>query len=202
MSSSLKRRSVRSAAELALLPPAAFAVHQLRYLLAYGGGTTLELERTGHNYLHSAVPWIVMLLALVAGQFLRALGRAAARQTSLPRYTLSLTGMWLVCTTVLVAVFATQEFLEGMFITGHPAGLVGIFGYGGWWAVPAAACVGLVLAAWFHGARWVVRQVARRFASAFPRPRRARLSFSFPAAATPTSAAPLARGWSQRGPPA
>ena len=43
-----------------------------------------------------------------------------------------------------------------MFATGHPAGLTGIFGYGGWWAIPAALCVGLVLAAVFHGARWVL----------------------------------------------
>ena len=43
-----------------------------------------------------------------------------------------------------------------------PLGLAGIFGYGGWWAVPAAVCVGLVLAAVFHGARWVLDEVAQR----------------------------------------
>ena len=78
-----------------------------------------------------------------------------AGQRSVQRYTVSLLGLWLACSAALVAIFATQEFLEGLFATGHPAGLVGIFGFGGWWSIPAALCVGLVLAAVFHGARWV-----------------------------------------------
>ena len=57
-------------------------------------------------------------------------------------------------------------------MTGHPAGLVGIFGYGGWWAVPAALGVGLVLAAAFQGARWVLRETARRRALAVALPAR------------------------------
>ncbi len=36
-----------------------------------------------------------------------------------------------------------------MVLVGHPAGLVGVFGYGGWWAIPVAICIGLVLAAVF-----------------------------------------------------
>ena len=31
-----------------------------------------------------------------------------------------------------------QELLEGLLSTGHPDGLVGIFGEGGWWSVPIA----------------------------------------------------------------
>lgn len=69
----------------ALLPPAAFAVHQLRYMLAYGAGSGSELERTGHSYLHSVVPWLVMLLAMAAGGFLSLLGRALSAQRSLRR---------------------------------------------------------------------------------------------------------------------
>ena len=46
-------------AYIALLPPAAFAVHQLRYWLAYGSRAGIELQRTGHSYLHSVVPWLV-----------------------------------------------------------------------------------------------------------------------------------------------
>ena len=109
-------------AYIALLPPAAFAVHQLRYWLAYGSRAGIELQRTGHSYLHSVVPWLVLLLALTIGGFLRALGRAFAGHTSPARFTLSLTAMWLVCSPALVAIFACQEFLEGLFATGHPAG--------------------------------------------------------------------------------
>jgi len=185
---------------IALLSPGAFAVHQLRYLLAYGSGAGAELQRTGHSYLHSLVPWIVLLLALVAGGFLRALGRAFSGHTSLPRYTLSFAALWVACASALVAIFACQEFLEGLFATGHPAGWVGVFGYGGWWSIPAAACVGLVLAAVLHGARWVLQEVAYRrsgirvswgLAPGVPRP--------VVVAAAPV--APLAIGWSTRGPP-
>ena len=188
-------------AHVALLPPAAFAVHQLRYWLAYGNRAGIELQRTGHSYLHSVVPWLILLLALTIGVFLRALGRAFARHTSPARFTLSLTAMWLMCSAALVAIFACQEFLEGLFATGHPAGLNGIFGYGGGWSIPAALCVGLVLATVLHGARWLVREVARRRA-------RIRLAVIGPVtrAARPRDAvmvrlAPLVRGWSSRGPP-
>jgi hypothetical protein len=187
--------------QVALLPPAAFAVHQLRYLLAFGGGAGVELQRTGHSYLHSLVPWIVMLVALAVGGFLRALGRAFAGHRSLPCYTVSLAGMWLACSLCLIAIFVCQEFLEGLFAAGHPAGLAGIFGYGGWWAIPAAVCVGLVLAAWLHGARWVLDEVRRRRA----RVRRVRTG---PAPSVPAARdlllvalAPLVGGWSGRGPP-
>ena len=101
----------------------------------------------------------MLLIAISAGAFLRALGRALGGRCSLPRYTLSFAALWLVCAACLVAIYVCQEFLEGLFATGHPGGLVGIFGYGGWWSVPAALAVGLVLAAVFHGARWVLREV-------------------------------------------
>jgi hypothetical protein len=188
--------------QVALLVPAAFAVHQLRYLLAFGGGAGAELQRTGHSYLHSLVPWIVLVLALVVGRFLRELGRAFAGHSSVPRYAVSLAGMWVACSACLVAIFACQESLEGLFAAGHPAGLAGIFGYGGWWAIPAAVCVGLVLAAWFHGSRWVLSEVARR---------RRRTRATWIGAALPTrlptdvvlaQLPPLIGGWSPRGPPA
>jgi hypothetical protein len=192
---------VRSLGQIALMPAAAFAVHQLRYLLAFGGHAGVELQRTGHSYLHSVVPWIVLLIGLAFGEFMWRLGRATSAQRSVPRYTLSLAGLWLVCSAALVAIYVSQEFLEGLFATGHPAGLAGIFGYGGWWAIPAALWIGLVLAAVFHGARWALGAVARR-------------SRPFTAEPSPVAApvragsvllprlAPLAGGWSGRGPPA
>ncbi len=186
---------------VALLPPAAFAVHQLRYLLAYGGHAGVQLQRTGHSYLHSVVPWLVLLLALVVGGLLRALGRALAGQASLPRYSISLTGLWLVCSVSLIAIFACQEYLEGLLAYGHPAGLQGIFGYGGWWAIPAAVCVGLVLAACLHGARWGLREIARRRSRACPRRRAGTLLSPYCADFVSAPLAPLVGGWSGRGPP-
>ena len=164
---------------MALMPAAAFAVHQLRYLLAYGSGASAELQRTGHSYLHSVAPWIVSLLALAAGGFLWSLGRAVAGQRSVGRYAASLLGLWLVCSATLVGIFAAQEFLEGLFAIGHPAGWIAIFGYGAWWAIPAALCIGLVLAALFHGARWILDAVA----VARQRRARGRRTFARPAVA-------------------
>jgi hypothetical protein len=190
-----------AAARIALLPAAALAVHQLRYLLAYGSAAGMELERQGHSYLHSVVPWIVLVVALVVGGFLHALGRAFSGQTSVSRFSLSFTALWLVCAVALVAIYCCQEFLEGLFATGHPSGLVGIFGFGGWWAIPVAACVGLVLAAVFHGARWVLEEVAQRLDRARPRRRRCPEQLLRPPTVPAPRLAPLADGWSGRGPP-
>ena len=191
----------RRLAPLALMPAAAFAVHQLRYWLAFHGAAGIELQRQGHAYLHSLVPWIVLLIALAVGAFLRAFGRALGGHCSLPRYTVSFAVLWVVCAACLLAVYTSQEFLEGMFVTGHPAGLVWIFGYGGWWAVPAALGIGLVLAAAFQGARWMLRETARLCARTVARPPRVAILARAPRDVLLPRAAALAGGCSGRSPP-
>jgi hypothetical protein len=202
MPSRRQPRAVIGRASGALLMPAgAFAVHQLRYWLAFHGVAGVELQRQGHAYLHSVVPWIVLSLALAAGAFVRSVGRALGGECSVSRYATSFAAMWLLCAGCLVGIYVCQEFLEGVFLTGHPAGVAGIFGYGGWWSVPAAACIGLVLAALFHGARWVLRAVAERGGrrAALPRaPLTAPLGGCRPPAPRLT---PVVVGWSDRGPP-
>ena len=189
-------------APAALLPAAAFAVHQLRFMLAFGGAAGAALQRTGHSYLHSLVPWIVLLVGLVLGGFLRAAGRALAGQRSLPRYALSLTGLWALCTLALVAIYVSQEFLEGLFATGHPAGLAGIFAYGGWWSIPSALCVGLVVASLFHGALWVLDEVAKRRGRPFVWSRRRAAACLRHRDLLVPVLPPIVGGWSGRGPPA
>jgi hypothetical protein len=88
-----------------------------------------------------------------------------------------------------------------VFATGHPAGLAGIFAYGGWWSIPAAIAVGLVLTASFHCGCWVLRSVsalrrARRGAS----PRQGVAILALGEIRRPWLS-PLADGWSDRGPP-
>lgn len=192
---------IRRMAPLALMPAAVFAVHQLRFWLAFGSRAAVELQIQGHSYLHSAVPWIMVLIAVWVGTFLRALGRALSGHGSASRFTISFTALWLLCAASLVCVYACQEFLEGLLSTGHPFGLIGIFGYGGWWAIPAAFAVGLVLAAVFHGAGWVLREVAGRnrqphLVTGGPSAR-----VRLPRRALVPRPAPLAGGWSGRGPP-
>ncbi|MFZ0042446.1 MAG: hypothetical protein WAK93_14135 [Solirubrobacteraceae bacterium] len=197
-----RRSAVRAYGQVLLLAPAAFAVHQLRYTLAYGSATGSELQRTGHSYLHSVVPWLVFLMAVAAGCFLRGLGRALSNQTSATRFTVSFTALWLACTAALIGIFACQELLEGIFATGHPAGLAGVFGYGGWWSLPAAVCLGLVLAAVFHGARWVIDEVIRRCGQGLPAAGPRAGAAPRPAAGFVHAPEPLLAGWSSRGPPA
>ena len=196
-----RRWLMRSLLRAALVPAAALLVHELRFVLAFGSGAGAELARHGHSYLHSLVPWIVLLIGIAVGGFLWALGRALRGQRSVPRYTLSLAALWLLCAVSLVGIYVAQEFLEGLFATGHPAGLAGIFGSGGWWSIPVAVCIGLVLAALLHGARWVLDEVAeRRVRVALPSmPRPARLPR--PRDAWLPRLSPLADGWSGRGPP-
>jgi hypothetical protein len=202
MSACANRRAVFAGlARLALMPVAALLVHQLRFQLAFGGRAGLELARQGHSYLHSLTPWIVILISVTVGGFVWALGRALAGQRSLSRYTVSFLGLWIFCAACLVAIYVTQESLEGLFAVGHPGGLAGVFGYGGWWAVPAALCVGLVLAAICHGARWVLDEVAhRRSGPLAARVIPSSLS-SCPGVAFLPRLSPLAGGWSGRGPP-
>lgn len=192
--------AIRRLAPLALMPFAAFAAHQLRYWLAFGGRAGATLQAQGHSYLHSLVPWLVLLIAVSAGAFLRALGGALRGQRSLPRYTISFAALWLACAACLLAIYVSQEFLEGLFVSGHPAGLAGIFGYGGWWSLPAALAVGLVLAAAFHGASWALDEVARLHRAGVPAPRPVSSPLGRHVVLTPRLA-PLADGWSDRGPP-
>ncbi len=196
-----RRRAPAAVAKAGLVPAGAFVVHQLRFMLAYGGGASVELAKSGHSYLHSLVPWIVLLAGVAAAAFLWALGRAMAGQRSVPRYTLSLAALWLISTLCLVLIYVGQEYLEGLFATGHAAGWVGIFGYGGWWAIPAAAFVGLVLAAAFHGARWTLDAVARRSLPPWSRTTTTRPRASRPADAWFPVPLPLVDGASGRGPP-
>ena len=197
-----RRSAIRGLARAGVVPAAAIAVHQLRYWLAFGSSAGVELQRQGHSYLHSVAPWIVVALAWAAGAFLSALGRAMNGHTSAPRYGLSLVALWLICAASLVAIYSGQEFLEGLLATGHPGGLVGIFGYGGWWAIPAAVCVGLVLATLLHGARWVLREVATRHARPARPPSSPSVARSRPGGISLPRLAPLALGWCGRGPPA
>ena len=158
------RSRVRMAgfAPVAVLAPAAFAVHQLRFMLAFGGGAGAELQRTGHSYLHSLVPWIVLLIALTVGAFLRAAGRALA-------------GQQVAAALHPVAGWPVGAVLRGagrdLRVAGVPRGAVRDrpSRRAGWdlrlrrlVVDPGRDGVGLVLAGLFHGARWVLDEVAHR----------------------------------------
>jgi hypothetical protein len=180
-----------------LFPAAAFAVHQLRYQLAYGHRAGAALSASGHGYLTSLAPWIVLLLALAAGSFLARVARAAAGNAdSRPRRAFA--GLWALSSVGLLAAYAIQETLEGIFVAGHPGGFAGVFGHGGWWAVPLAALIGLAVALLLRLAAAVVEAVAH----VVRLPRFAPVSLSLPFAAVLHRRAALAGNSSGRAPPA
>jgi hypothetical protein len=193
--------AVRRWRAAAMIPAAAFAVHQLRYLLAFGPDAGDELREQGHSYLHSLVPWIVLLLGLAAGAFLVRVARAWRTGEGAEHPRRSLLALWLIASAALVAIYAGQELLEGLFSSGHPGGLRGAFGDGGLWSLPAALMVGAALALIVRGASAVVGLAARRRTARDGRARPARGAARPPEAVLAAPPCPLARAAAGRAPP-
>ena len=153
-------RRLRTAVQgrgLVLLPAAAFALHQLRYTLAYGSRAGQVLAAQGHSYMTSLAPWLVLLVALGAGSFVL---RVARGRDDRPRR--SPLRLWAASSGSLLGVYVVQELLEGLFAAGHPGGFTGVFGHGGWWAVPLALLLGAALTALLHVGRLLVPATRRR----------------------------------------
>jgi hypothetical protein len=184
------------------VPLAAIAVHQLRFFLAFGSSGGDELSATGHSYLHSLTPWIVLLFALGVGGFLCRLGLAwrAGAAGDHPRR--SLIRLWLVASVALVLIYVGQEALEGLLASGHPDGLAGIFGNGGWWAIPASLAVGGALALLARGGRAAISFAARLGRRSRPARSRSARPLLAPAPVFIVHASPLACCAPGRAPPA
>jgi hypothetical protein len=180
-----------------LLPAAAFAVHQLRYELGYGSRSGAALAAQGHGYQNSLAPWAVLLLAVAVGTFLARLARAATGRAETKRRSFStLFGFTWV---LLFAVYCVQEWLEGVFAVGHPAGLPGIIGHGGWWAVPLSAVAAAVVALLLLIGAAIVEVVARLTSPALAR---VELLLQRPLLVVPARLSPLAGCVAGRAPPA
>lgn len=133
----------------ALIGAGALALHQLRYLVGYSSSAEDQLAAQGHGYLSLVGPLLVLVLALAAGQFLASLARGGAAGAE--RAPASLKRLWLGTSALLVGIYAAQEWLEGLLSPGHPAGLAGIVGDGGWWAVLIALSLGALIALGLRG---------------------------------------------------
>jgi hypothetical protein len=145
----------------ALLAAGALALHQLRYMLAYGHDAGHALREQGHAYLApvTAVVVTIVVIALATGLHHLAAAAPARPGRRLP-------WLWPWATGALLAVFAAQESIEGALTPGHPGGLAALVGHGGWVAVPLAAAIGLVVALMLRGVPPVTYPVARRLARA------------------------------------
>jgi hypothetical protein len=183
---------------LLLIPAAALLVHQARYTLAYGSRANAELAAQGHSYLHSLVPWSILALGVGATAFLRRVARAARTGEAGSYSRRSDSALWLLTTGGLIAIYAVQEFLEGLTMSGHPAGVSGVLGHGGWWAVPVSAVVALGVVAVLRLGRAVL-QLASQLAPATTAPREVRSPL--PLSVTLVAPGPLALAGAGRAPP-
>jgi hypothetical protein len=180
----------------ALLGAGALALHELRYLIAYGGDAGRALDEQGHGYLGTvaslvAVAVVASVATLVAG-LVRGRGPAARPRSWRVR--------WLGASGALLAIYAAQELAEGMLASGHPEGLVGIAGHGGWIAVALAAVLGAAVAALLRGAEVALKRFGG--AARAPRLRPPRIALPrAPLTVSPRPAGALARPGAGRAPP-
>jgi hypothetical protein len=157
---------------IALLAGGAMAVHQLRYLLAYGDGSHHALESQGHAYLGAVAAAVVGLFVLAAVDYAVRLWRAEAGSPPKGRQ------LWAACSLWLIAIYGSQELAEGQLAAGHPHGLNALFGHGGWIALLLALVIGGVISLLLVASERAVRFVAARrradrvSAETSPRPRR------------------------------
>lgn len=193
-----RRDRLPGGAGLALIPAAAFAVHQLRYQLAYGSKAGAVLSAQGHAYLHSLVPWLVLLLGVGLSSYLRRIAHARNTGDAGAFTAHSMPLLWGTTSFGLVMLYAIQESLEELFATGHPTGFAGIFGHGGWWALPAACVAAVVVVAVLRLGRSILRVLGALG-------RRRRWVFAaelrLPSFDLPLASAPLALRAAGRAPP-
>jgi hypothetical protein len=199
MSSRPARVSIlRSGALIAL---GALAVHQLRYLLAYGGHSGAELIHQGHGYLLQALPILCgFAIALLAAGLVRAWGTASPGAAPLAA---RFRTRGLLYAAAILTVFASQELIEGAFAAGHAAGVAGVFAGGGWLAVPLALLAGAAAAFIDRGvfaAESFVAAVAGRRRGPLARPVHAPGRRPAPDL-VPLASTPLAFGLARRPPP-
>ncbi len=127
----------------AFLTGGAYAVHQLRYLVSFGSHADEALHHHGHGYLSAVAPLVTLAVAAAIGWVLWSVMRPARSDVPHVRFRRA----WALSSVCLVSVYTVQELLEGQFSHGHPEGLAGVFGQGGWTAVPLAVLVGVAVAA-------------------------------------------------------
>ena len=148
----------------ALLGVGTLAVHELCYLVGYGDGAGRALAAHGHSYLGVATSLATLLLLVALAMFVARLARGGAHRTPGAR----LRRIAPAAAGALFAIYSVQEFVEGLVASGHPGGLAGVYGHGGWSAVLFAVAIGLVVAALLCGADAALARVAARCRSATP----------------------------------
>jgi hypothetical protein len=185
--------NVRLAAILAL---GAFALHQLRYLIALGASSSADLAQQGHGYVTDLLPPLaVLVLAAALATLVRGTEAASPARAPLGRRTA-------LFSVTLLAIFIGQESLEGIVAAGQLVGPGALIANGGWLALPLALVIGALAALLARALEVVERAIAvvhaeRRRRSRPPSVR----GRALPARGLRLALAPLAFGLARRPPP-
>ncbi|MCW3010087.1 MAG: hypothetical protein JWO90_491 [Solirubrobacterales bacterium] len=127
----------------ALLIVGGLALHELRYLLAFGSHAGDVAAAQGHAYLALTGP----LLGLIATSALACLVlRSATTGTHCSVRAVRVRRLWPLLSVGLLVLFVGQELLEGALTVGHPSGFDAVLGGGGWIAAPLSVLVGGAIA--------------------------------------------------------
>lgn len=156
----------------ALMGAGTFAVHQLRFALTYDHAAGSAQPLGGHGYLAALGPVVAGLLVLALAAALARVARGTVEPA--PRFR----RLWAGASASLFAIYCAQESIEGLLSAGHPGGVPGMLGHGGWVAAPLALTVGLTIALITRGAAAATALAAAR----------TRAPWSAPAPAAPLTA--------------
>jgi hypothetical protein len=136
----------------AILAVGAFALHQLRYLIAPGASSSAALS--SHGYMTDLLaPIAVLVLAAAVATLIRGTEGALPEGAPLGRRIV-------VFGVALLAIYVGQESLEAILATGHPASPAAMLAGGGWIALPLALTIGALGALLTRALEAVERAIA------------------------------------------
>jgi len=161
---------------VSLLAAGSIFVHELRYLAAYGGSAGEALAEQGHSYTPLLEAMVALLVLVALARFALNLSHAhngVVGEERPPTFLRS----WASASVALAGLYTLQEGFEGAFAPGHPSGLIGVFGHGGWTALIFSLLVGAVIALLTRLAHEAIELVAARAAALRQWTAQARLSW-------------------------
>lgn len=184
-----------------LLAAGAVFVHELRYAAAYGGSAGQALAVQGHSYLPLVESLVALLVLFAVARFALTTFRArdgVVTEATPPPFA----RLWTGASIALATLYTLQEGFEGAFAPGHPSGLIGVYGHGGWTALIFSLAVGAVIAALTRLAHGAIELVAAGAATRRQPTAPARLSWVVPDTPSGRRLDVLAWNLAGRAPPA
>ncbi|MDX6622870.1 MAG: hypothetical protein QOE75_802 [Solirubrobacterales bacterium] len=185
---------------MALVALAAFAVHQLHFLLSAGTAAGEELRREGYSYLgHIPVTLAALAVTVIAARLLVAyFGPGSTRTGSFGRGLLRHPARFALA---ILAVYVVQETLEAALFAHHAEDILACLAQGWWLTLALCALLGpifFLLDRWLGRLEQIVAGFARPITLARAIPDAGR---SLSSAEVAVALSPLAFGLARRPPP-